>query len=136
MAVRRTSVRSRARAAKRRSTSAQRPGDPAHPQPGGSSREQGQKQGQKETARRREDDLLREEDLHDENLDQSSTRPEPAGPQSSRPGSFASRPTPALRPAVAHAVDVTVRGGPPTRQDGKCATPPTGGPPQWGAAGS
>ncbi|WP_330290163.1 hypothetical protein [Streptomyces sp. NBC_00576] len=46
----------------------QRPGDPAHPQPGKSSREQGQKQGQKETSRRREDDLLREEDLHDENL--------------------------------------------------------------------
>lgn len=46
----------------------QRPGDPAHPQPGKPSREQGQKQGQKETSRRREDDLLREEDLHDENL--------------------------------------------------------------------
>ncbi|MDA5286406.1 hypothetical protein [Streptomyces sp. Isolate_45] len=45
-----------------------RSGDPAHPQPGRSSREQGQKQGQKETSRRREDDLLREEDLHDENL--------------------------------------------------------------------
>ncbi|MFD8985559.1 hypothetical protein [Streptomyces sp. NPDC059564] len=44
----------------------QRPGDPAHPQPGKSSREQRQKQGQKETSRRREDDLLREEDLHDE----------------------------------------------------------------------
>ncbi|MGW7331354.1 hypothetical protein ACWGIU_22770 [Streptomyces sp. NPDC054840] len=43
-----------------------RPGDPAHPQPGKSSRERGQKQGQKETSRRREDDLLREEDLHDE----------------------------------------------------------------------
>ncbi|MEU9299754.1 hypothetical protein [Streptomyces sp. NPDC048269] len=48
-----------------------RPGDPAHPQPGKPSREQAQKQGkqgQKETSRRREDDLLREEDLHDENL--------------------------------------------------------------------
>uniref|UniRef100_A0AAU2VEI3 Uncharacterized protein n=1 Tax=Streptomyces sp. NBC_00003 TaxID=2903608 RepID=A0AAU2VEI3_9ACTN len=45
-----------------------RPGDPAHPQPGKSSRERGQKQGQKETSRRREDDLLREEDLHDEPL--------------------------------------------------------------------
>ncbi|WP_405439398.1 hypothetical protein OG373_19425 [Streptomyces avidinii] len=44
------------------------PRDPAHPQPGKASREQGQKQGQKETSRRREDDLLREEDLHDENL--------------------------------------------------------------------
>ncbi|AWZ03607.1 MULTISPECIES: hypothetical protein [unclassified Streptomyces] len=45
-----------------------RPGDPAHPQPGKASREQGQKQGRKETSRRREDDLLREEDLHDESL--------------------------------------------------------------------
>ncbi|MDX2389350.1 MULTISPECIES: hypothetical protein [unclassified Streptomyces] len=49
-----------------------RSGDPAHPQPGRSSRERGQKQGQnqgqKETSRRLEDDLLREEDLHDENL--------------------------------------------------------------------
>ncbi|WP_051700625.1 hypothetical protein [Streptomyces sp. NRRL F-4474] len=45
-----------------------RSGDPAHTQPGKSSRKQGQKQGQKETSRRREDDLLREEDLHDENL--------------------------------------------------------------------
>ncbi|MDD9377737.1 hypothetical protein M8Z33_13925 [Streptomyces sp. ZAF1911] len=53
-----------------------RPGDPAHPQPGKASREQGrkqeQKQGQKQgregTSRRREDDLLREEDLHDETL--------------------------------------------------------------------
>ncbi|MEY2230234.1 MULTISPECIES: hypothetical protein [Streptomyces] len=45
-----------------------RSGDPAHPQPGKSSREQGQKQSQKETSHRREDDLLREEDLHDENL--------------------------------------------------------------------
>ncbi|KOY56470.1 MULTISPECIES: hypothetical protein [unclassified Streptomyces] len=44
----------------------QRPGDPAHPQPGKKSRERGQKQGQEETSRRREDDLLREEDLHDE----------------------------------------------------------------------
>ncbi|MEV8536392.1 hypothetical protein [Streptomyces sp. NPDC051211] len=44
-----------------------RPGDPAHPQPG-KSREQGQKKGQKETSRRRDDDLLREEDLHDEEL--------------------------------------------------------------------
>ncbi|MCX5377389.1 hypothetical protein [Streptomyces sp. NBC_00091] len=43
-----------------------RPGDPAHTQPGKASREQGRKQGQKETSRRREDDLLREEDLHDE----------------------------------------------------------------------
>ncbi|MEV5277450.1 hypothetical protein [Streptomyces sp. NPDC051994] len=41
-----------------------RPGDPAHPQPGKSSREQGQK----ETSRGSEDDLLREEDLHDETL--------------------------------------------------------------------
>lgn len=45
----------------------QRPGDPAHPRPG-KSREQGQKQGQKEPSRRREDDLMREEDLHDETL--------------------------------------------------------------------
>ncbi|MGG8409056.1 hypothetical protein ACM614_21905 [Streptomyces sp. 12297] len=45
-----------------------RPGDPAHPQPGRQSREREQKQGQKETSRRREDDLLREEDLHDESL--------------------------------------------------------------------
>ncbi|MFJ9945326.1 hypothetical protein [Streptomyces sp. A0592] len=54
-----------------------RPGDPAHPQPGRPSREQsqreqsqkqGQGQGRKETERRPEDDLLREEDLHDENL--------------------------------------------------------------------
>ncbi|MEU5000178.1 hypothetical protein [Streptomyces sp. NPDC021622] len=49
-----------------------RPGDPAHPRPGKASREQaqkqGQKQGQEETSRRREDDLLREEDLHDETL--------------------------------------------------------------------
>ncbi|MEU4358853.1 hypothetical protein ACFYNW_12040 [Streptomyces virginiae] len=45
-----------------------RSGDPAHPQPGKSSREQGRKQSQKETSRRREDDLLREEDLHDEHL--------------------------------------------------------------------
>ncbi|MGW0392556.1 hypothetical protein ACWDYJ_16980 [Streptomyces sp. NPDC003042] len=45
-----------------------RPGDPAHPRPGKPSREQGQKPGQKETSRRREDDLLREEDLHDETL--------------------------------------------------------------------
>ncbi|MFI5984544.1 hypothetical protein ACIBEA_27175 [Streptomyces sp. NPDC051555] len=49
-----------------------RAGDPAHPQPGRTSREQGQKQGKKqgeeETSRRREDDLLREEDLHDETL--------------------------------------------------------------------
>ncbi|MGP3687079.1 hypothetical protein ACTVZO_20625 [Streptomyces sp. IBSNAI002] len=46
----------------------QRPRDPARPQPGKSSREQGQRQVQKETSRRRKDDLLREEDLHDENL--------------------------------------------------------------------
>ncbi|MFI6149945.1 hypothetical protein [Streptomyces sp. NPDC051109] len=45
-----------------------RPGDPAQAQPGKSSREKGQKSGQKETSRRREDDLLREEDLHDEGL--------------------------------------------------------------------
>ncbi|WP_050779650.1 hypothetical protein [Streptomyces sp. C] len=45
----------------------QRPGDPAHPQPGKHSRERGQKQGP-QTSRRREDDLLREEDLHDESL--------------------------------------------------------------------
>lgn len=49
-----------------------RAGDPARPQPGKASREQGQKQdkkqGQKEASRRREDDLLREEDLHDETL--------------------------------------------------------------------
>ncbi|MCX5146487.1 MULTISPECIES: hypothetical protein [unclassified Streptomyces] len=45
-----------------------RPGDPAQPQPGKQSREKGQKPGQKETSRRREDDLLREEDLHDEGL--------------------------------------------------------------------
>ncbi|MEU5438494.1 hypothetical protein AB0G73_34840 [Streptomyces sp. NPDC020719] len=48
-----------------------RPGDPAQPQPGRSSREKGEKghkPGQKEAARRREDDLLREEDLHDEGL--------------------------------------------------------------------
>ncbi|WP_406183754.1 hypothetical protein [Streptomyces sp. NBC_01006] len=44
-----------------------RPGDPAQPQPGKQSREKGQKPGQ-ETSRRREDDLLREEDLHDEGL--------------------------------------------------------------------
>ncbi|MFF5449135.1 hypothetical protein [Streptomyces sp. NPDC012888] len=43
-------------------------GDPAHPQPGKSAREKGQKPGPKETSRRREDDLLREEDLHDEGL--------------------------------------------------------------------
>lgn len=42
-----------------------RPGDPAHPQPGKPSREQADRPG-KETSRRREDDLLREEDLHDE----------------------------------------------------------------------
>ncbi|WP_327256431.1 hypothetical protein [Streptomyces sp. NBC_01244] len=49
-----------------------RSGDPARPQPGKASRKQGQKQGReegpKETSRRREDDLLREEDLHDETL--------------------------------------------------------------------
>ncbi|MEU9158852.1 hypothetical protein AB0D29_00995 [Streptomyces sp. NPDC048424] len=47
-----------------------RPGDPAQPQPGRQSREKGQQSGQKEkeTSRRREDDLLREEDLHDEGL--------------------------------------------------------------------
>lgn len=43
-----------------------RPGDPARPQRGRPSREQGQEPGQKETSRSREDDLLREEDLHDE----------------------------------------------------------------------
>lgn len=52
----------------------QRPGDPARPQPGRQSREQGQKepgqkeQGLPETSRRREDDLLREEDLHGESF--------------------------------------------------------------------
>ncbi|MGW6984635.1 hypothetical protein ACWGE1_35155 [Streptomyces sp. NPDC054932] len=46
----------------------QRPGDPARPQPGKPSPEQAQKQGRKETSRGREDDLLREEDLHDENF--------------------------------------------------------------------
>ncbi|MDX3571723.1 hypothetical protein [Streptomyces sp. ID05-47C] len=45
-----------------------RPGDPARPRPGKSSREKGQKPGPEETSRRREDDLLREEDLHDEGL--------------------------------------------------------------------
>ncbi|QES49301.1 hypothetical protein DEJ50_17295 [Streptomyces venezuelae] len=45
-----------------------RPGDPAQPRPDKSSREKGQKPGPKETSRRREDDLLREEDLHDEGL--------------------------------------------------------------------
>ncbi|MFJ4781589.1 hypothetical protein [Streptomyces sp. NPDC088762] len=45
-----------------------RPGDPAQPQPGKQSREKGQKSGQKETSRRSEDDLMREEDLHDEGL--------------------------------------------------------------------
>ncbi|WP_328620845.1 hypothetical protein [Streptomyces sp. NBC_00354] len=44
-----------------------RPGDPARPQPG-KSREKGHKPGQQETSRHREDDLLREEDLHDEGL--------------------------------------------------------------------
>lgn len=47
----------------------QRPGDPAHSKPGKPSGEQGQKEGlkqdQKEASHRREDDLLREEDLHD-----------------------------------------------------------------------
>ncbi|AZM89893.1 MULTISPECIES: hypothetical protein [Streptomyces] len=52
----------------REAQSHQRPGDPAHPQPGKQSRKPGQKQDQKETGRRREDDLLREEDLHDESL--------------------------------------------------------------------
>ncbi|ATZ25842.1 hypothetical protein SLAV_20090 [Streptomyces lavendulae subsp. lavendulae] len=45
-----------------------RPGDPAQPRPGRQSREQEGKPGQKKGARRREDDLLREEDLHDEGL--------------------------------------------------------------------
>ncbi len=48
-----------------------RPGDPAQPQPGRSSREReekGQKAAGKEPSRGREDDLLREEDLHDEGL--------------------------------------------------------------------
>ncbi|WP_079431815.1 MULTISPECIES: hypothetical protein [Streptomyces] len=45
-----------------------RPGDPAQPQPGRQSRERGQKPGRKETPRRSENDLLREEDLHDEGL--------------------------------------------------------------------
>ncbi|MFI8264168.1 MULTISPECIES: hypothetical protein [unclassified Streptomyces] len=44
-----------------------RPGDPAQPQPGKQSREQGRKSGRQEPSRR-EDDLLREEDLHDEGL--------------------------------------------------------------------
>uniref|UniRef100_A0AAU2JTE4 Uncharacterized protein n=1 Tax=Streptomyces sp. NBC_00049 TaxID=2903617 RepID=A0AAU2JTE4_9ACTN len=56
----------------REAQSHQRAGDPAQPQPGKQSREQAQKQGKKEgnkeTSRSREDDLLREEDLHDENL--------------------------------------------------------------------
>ncbi|MCX5585586.1 hypothetical protein ACFV0H_33885 [Streptomyces erythrochromogenes] len=45
-----------------------RAGDPAQPRPGRQAREQGRKSGQKESPRRREDDLLREEDLHDEGL--------------------------------------------------------------------
>lgn len=49
-----------------------RAGDPARAKSGKASREQGQKQGQKqgreETSHRPEDDLLREEDLHDETL--------------------------------------------------------------------
>ncbi|MFH8367807.1 hypothetical protein [Streptomyces sp. NPDC018031] len=45
-----------------------RPGDPAQPRPGRQAREQGRKPGRTETSRRREDDLLREEDLHDEGL--------------------------------------------------------------------
>ncbi|WP_327132901.1 hypothetical protein OG311_20045 [Streptomyces sp. NBC_01343] len=45
-----------------------RPGDPAQPQPGKQSREKGRKSGREESSRRREDDLLREEDLHDEGL--------------------------------------------------------------------
>ncbi|MCX5196086.1 hypothetical protein OOK31_19670 [Streptomyces sp. NBC_00249] len=45
-----------------------RPGDPAQPQPGKQSREKGQQPGRKEPSRRLEDDLLREEDLHDEGL--------------------------------------------------------------------
>ncbi|MER6256339.1 hypothetical protein ABT224_33825 [Streptomyces sp. NPDC001584] len=44
------------------------PVSPSGLQPGKPSREQELKRGQKETSRRREDDLLREEDLHDENL--------------------------------------------------------------------
>ncbi|MET9885237.1 hypothetical protein ABZZ20_19315 [Streptomyces sp. NPDC006430] len=52
----------------REAQSHQRPGDPAHPQPGKHSRERGRAQGQKATSDRREDDLLREEDLHDESL--------------------------------------------------------------------
>ncbi|WP_106983164.1 hypothetical protein [Streptomyces sp. NRRL S-237] len=56
---------------KRRGREAQehhRPGDPAQPRPGRQAREQGRKPGQKESSRRGEDDLLREEDLHDEGL--------------------------------------------------------------------
>lgn len=45
-----------------------RPGDPAQPRAGRQAREQGRKPGQKGTASRGEDDLLREEDLHDEGL--------------------------------------------------------------------
>lgn len=45
-----------------------RPGDPAQPQPGKQSRDKGRKPGQEETSRRLEDDLMREEDLHDEGL--------------------------------------------------------------------
>ncbi|MFE5721377.1 hypothetical protein [Streptomyces erythrochromogenes] len=45
-----------------------RPGDPAQSRPGRHAREHGRKTGQKESSRRREDDLLREEDLHDEGL--------------------------------------------------------------------
>ncbi|MFI8392799.1 hypothetical protein [Streptomyces sp. NPDC085540] len=46
-----------------------RPGDPAQPRPGKQAREQKRQPGQeKETPRRGEEDLLREEDLHDEGL--------------------------------------------------------------------
>ncbi|MEU9250576.1 hypothetical protein AB0D66_01835 [Streptomyces sp. NPDC048270] len=52
----------------REAQSHHRPGDPAHAQPGRQSHKQGQKEGPKEAPRRREDDLLREEDLHDETM--------------------------------------------------------------------
>lgn len=45
-----------------------RPGDPAQPQRGKSSREKGHEAGPQPASRGREDDLLREEDLHDEGL--------------------------------------------------------------------
>ncbi|MFB7246042.1 hypothetical protein CW362_23745 [Streptomyces populi] len=45
-----------------------RSGEPAQPRPGRQAREQGRKPGQKEPESRGEDELLREEDLHDEGL--------------------------------------------------------------------